>query len=324
MDNGEKYSMARLSRRDFLKLSVMFTGILAIPKSFAEPLARALAASQRLPVVWMEFQDCTGDSESLLRAAHGPDPIQSGVTDPSITSLLLDKISLEYHETLMAPAGSASDKSLSDVIDNYSGQYVCIVEGAIPTANNGVFCTINGRTALSRLQQVTSKARATIALGSCAWDGGLSAAVPNLTGAKGVKDAVPGLANLLALPGCPSNVVNLVASIVYLLTFDQLPERDSLGRPLFAYGSQIHHSCERRVYYEQEKFVRAWGDQGHKQGWCLMHMGCKGPVAYSNCNKVLWNSQTNWPVRAGHGCLGCVEPHFWDTLTPIYTKIVDD
>jgi hydrogenase small subunit len=320
----ESSSLTRLSRRDFLKISMMLTAILAIPKSYADMIAKAMSASVRLPVIWLEFQDCTGDSESFLRAGPGPDAAQKGVTDPSLVSILLDKISLEYHETLMASAGTASEKSLNDVMTKFAGQYVCVVEGAIPTANNGVYCTIRGRTALSMLQEVTAGARATIAMGTCAWDGGLSAAAPNPTGAKGVKDAIPGLANLLALPGCPANVVNMVASFVYLLTFNTLPARDSLGRPLFAYGSQIHHTCERRPFYEQEKFVRAWGDDGHKQGWCLMRMGCKGPVAHSNCNNVLWNGQTNWPVRAGHGCLGCVEPNFWDNLTPIYTKIVDD
>ena len=68
----------------------------------------------------------------------------------------------------------------------------------------------------------------------------------------------------------------------------------------------------------------AWGDEGHRNGWCLYKMGCKGPRTHHNCSEVRWNSGTSWPVRAGHGCIGCTEPNFWDTLSPIYTALPDD
>ena len=41
------------------------------------------------------------------------------------------------------------------------------------------------------------------------------------------------------------NVVNLTATIVHYLTFQELPPRDRLGRPYFAYGKEIHEECER-------------------------------------------------------------------------------
>jgi hydrogenase small subunit len=41
-------------------------------------------------------------------------------------------------------------------------------------------------------------------------------------------------------------------------------------------------------------------------------MGCKGPVAFFNCPTVRWNEGTSWPVAAGHGCIGCALPDFWD------------
>ncbi len=314
----------RLNRRAFLKLCGMLAATLALPVSYTDRIAKALTTAIRPPVIWLEFQDCTGDTESFLRASRRQDPIQSGVTDPSITDLLLDVLSLDYHETIMAPSGAMSEKSLNDTIQNYSGQYICVVEGSIPTANNGVYCTIRGRTALSIAQQVLPGARAVVALGACATDGGLAAALPNFTGAVGVKEAVPGLSNFVALPGCPANVVNIVATIVYLLTFDQLPDRDSTGRPYFAYGEEIHEECERHDFYEEEKFVLAWGDEGHKEGWCLFKMGCKGPGTKHNCPQVKWNDGTCWPVAAGHGCIGCAAPHFWDTLSPFYQPLPDD
>jgi len=41
-------------------------------------------------------------------------------------------------------------------------------------------------------------------------------------------------------------------------------------------------------------------------------MGCKGPLTFSNCPRVRWNQDTSWPVGAGHGCIGCTEPDFWE------------
>jgi len=313
-----------LTRRDFLKFSMLMAGVLALPRSYAGRIAQALAAATRLPVVWLEFQDCTGDSESLLRANQRVDPIQPGVTDPGVTDLLLDFISLEYHETLMASSGANSEKSLADVMQTYPGEYVVVVEGSIPSALNGAYCAIRGRSALSIVREVCAGARAVIGAGSCAFDGGLAAAAPNPTGATGVRGAVPGLTNLVNLPGCPVNVVNLVAVIVHLITFGEMPACDSLGRPYFAYGEDIHEECERHNHYEAERFALAWGDEGHRRGWCLYRLGCKGPATHNNCSRVLWNDGVCWPVRAGHGCAGCSEPHFWDNLTPLYSPLPDD
>jgi hydrogenase small subunit len=289
------------------------TAALALPARYTGRVAQALLAAPRLPLVWLEFQDCTADSESFLRS-H----------DPTVANLLLDIVSLDYHETLMVPAGAASEKSLSGVMASFPGQYVCVVEGSIPTAAGGIHCMIRGQTALSIVRETCSKALATIAVGTCAWDGGLAGALPNPTGAVGVRDAVPGLPNLINLPGCPANVVNLTATLVHWLTFGAWPETDDSGRPMAFYGEEIHEECERHDHYEAERFVMAWGDAGHRQGWCLYRMGCKGPATHHNCPTVKWNEGTCWPIGAGHGCVGCAESHFWDRLSPFYVQLQDD
>ncbi len=326
-DNSEKSfcfaSPAGLSRRNFLKLCGVVASLLALPQGFGSTIAQALAAGPRLPVVWLEFQDCTGDSESFIKAARRTDPLSPGVIDPPIIDLLLDYISVEYHETLMTPSGAQAERSLSDVLQKYPGEFVAVVEGAIPTAADGVYCTIRGRTALSIAREVLPQARAVIAAGTCAFDGGLPAAAPNLTGATGVQGAVLGLSNFVALPGCPANVVNIVATIVHLITFNVLPPCDSAGRPYFAYGDEIHEHCERHNHYEAGRFVRAWGDNGHRNGWCLFKMGCKGPETRHNCPTVKWNDDACWPVAAGHGCVGCAASGFWDRF-PVYQELPDD
>jgi hydrogenase small subunit len=94
-----------------------------------------------------------------------------------------------------------------------------------------------------------------------------------------------------------------------------------MGRPLFAYGQSVHEQCPRRGHFDAGRFVREWGDEGHRRGWCLYRMGCKGPAAHSNCPHVGWNDTTSWPVAAGHPCLACTEPGFWDASAPFYRSM---
>jgi hydrogenase small subunit len=309
----ERLDQYGVSRRQFLKFCGLMTATLALPAHYGSRVARALVSSPRPPIVWLEFQDCTGDTESFLRASQ-----------PGVDELLLDLLSLDYHETLMVPAGLMSEQSLVDTMSNFPGQYLCVVEGSIPTAAGGIHCMIRGRTALSIAQEVCGNALATLAVGTCAFDGGLGAASPNPTAAVGVRDAVPGLHPLINLPGCPANAVNITATIVHFLTFGEWPSTDDEGRPEFAYGEEIHEECERHDHYEHERFVLQWGDEGHNRGWCLLKMGCKGPETHHNCPSVKWNDGTCWPIQAGHGCVGCAEERFWDRMSPFYVPLIDD
>jgi len=132
---------------------------------------------------------------------------------------------------------------------------------------------------------------------------------------------VPGIKNLVNLPACPANVENLTALLVYFLTYKRWPELDSKHRPLFAYGKSIHDNCERRAHFDAGQYVERWGDEGHRTGYCLYKMGCKGPVTYQNCPVVRWNEAANWPIGCGHPCIGCAEPGFWDSMTPFYRHL---
>jgi hydrogenase small subunit len=50
-------------------------------------------------------------------------------------------------------------------------------------------------------------------------------------------------------------------------------------------------------------------------------MGCKGPETHHNCASVRWNDGTNWPIGAGHGCIGCSEPGFFEADSPFYARL---
>ena len=98
-----------------------------------------------------------------------------------------------------------------------------------------------------------------------------------------------------------------------------IPELDSNGRPKMFYGELVHDNCPRLPHFEASEFAPSFDSEEAKKGYCLYELGCKGPVTYNNCPKVLFN-QVNWPVQAGHPCLGCSEPDFWDTMCDIALK----
>lgn len=311
LTDGVWAALARrgVSRRDFLKFCSVMTGALALPPRYTSRIVQALEQTHRPALVWLEFQDCAGNSESALRASH-----------PSFADIVLELLSWNYHEVVMAPSGKAAEKSLHDTVTGERGSYLAVVEGSIPLANNGVYCTIGGRSAIDIAREVCSNAYATIAAGTCAAFGGIPAAAGGVTGAVGVSQALSGL-RLINLSACPMNGANLAATLVHYLTFKELPATDDLGRPLFAHGERIHDHCPRRAHYDAGQFVEEWGDEGHRQGWCLYKMGCKGPATSYNCPQIQWNDATNWPIGVGHGCVGCAQPAFWDTMTPFYRTL---
>ena len=299
-----------VSRRDFLGFCSVMATVLALPKSVGAKMAAAIESTQKPVLVWLEFQDCAGNTESFLRAGR-----------PTVADIVLDTLSVNYHETIMAAAGHQAEQALKQTVDEHHGQYLAVVEGSIPTGANGAYCTIGGRSALDIAREVCGGAAATIAIGTCAAYGGIPAAAPNPTGALGVTDALPELKTVINLPACPANAENFAALVVYYLTFKRWPPLDRYRRPLFAYGKSIHDGCERRAHYDAGQYVEQWGDQGHRLGYCLYKVGCKGPVTFQNCPHVGWNEGTNWPIGCGHPCIGCAEPDFWDKMTPFYAHL---
>ncbi len=297
-----------VSRRDFIKYATLVTSVLGLAPSMVPRVAQAMAARQRPTVIWLHFAECTGCSEALLRTTY-----------PWIDTVVLDILNVAYHETIMAPSGKHAEKSLHEAMKKYKGKYICVCEGAIPTADGGAYGKVGGRTMLEIAREVTSGALATICVGQCASFGGVQAAAPNPTKAKGVGEALG--AKTVNIAGCPPNAINIIATIVHYLLLGRLPALDDNGRPLFAYGQTIHDQCPRRAHYENGEFVKKFGDEGAQKGWCLAEMGCKGPDTYNNCPKVLFNDGTNWPIGAGHPCIGCSEPNFWDTKSPFYEPI---
>ncbi|PKO06454.1 MAG: Ni/Fe hydrogenase [Chloroflexi bacterium HGW-Chloroflexi-3] len=271
--------------------------MLRLGESVQEFLARE-GMSRRDFLKFCSVMACAGCSEAFLRSPS-----------PTAAELVLDVLSVDYHETIMAPSGFQAEKSKEDAIA--AGGYVLVVEGSISTAGVGEYCCVAGKSSRYILEEAAKNAVAVIAIGNCATFGGVPAANPNPTRAVGVWDIVKDKP-VVNIPGCPINPANLTATVVHFLTYGSLPAMDQLNRPLFAFGRRIHDNCERRGHFDAGEFVLEWGDDGHRAGWCLYKMGCKGPTSYHNCPTIRFNDGVNWPIGAGHPCIGCSEPGFWD------------
>ena len=286
------------SRRDFLKFCGYVSAALGLEASQARALVKALDTKPRPPVLWYHFQECTCCSESFIKSSH-----------PIVANILLDRISLDYSQTLQAAAGEQAEAAAAETMKNFPGQYILMAEGSVPTKDGGVYCTIAGRTALDILREAAEKAMAVVAWGSCASNGCVQSSAPNPTGATPIHKLLPKVVNV---PGCPPIAEVMTGVVVHLLAFGRLPQLDSQGRPKAFYSTRIHDSCYRRPYYDAGLFVESFDDEGAKKGYCLYKMGCRGPQTYNSCGIIRWNGSTSYPIQTGAPCIGCSEAGYYD------------
>lgn len=294
-----------ISRRDFMKWAAAMTATLALPSSFVPLTARAAELASKIPVVWLHMAECTGCSESLLRSSS-----------PTIDSIIFDYISLEYHETIMAASGWQAEENLHNALKEHKGKYILMVEGGIPSGESEFYLTIgaHGVTGAQIAREAAEGAMAIFAIGTCSSFGGVQAADPNPTNAMPLSKITN--KPVINVPGCPPSEKNIVGSLLHFILFKTLPALDAYNRPTWAYGLRIHDLCERRGHFDAGEFVQHFGDEGAQNGYCLYKVGCKGPYTFNNCSRLGFNDHTSWPVKAGHGCIGCSEPKFWDTMRP--------
>jgi hydrogenase small subunit len=225
----------------------------------------------------------------------------------------------------MAGAGAPVIEVMVDTSRKKKGGYILIVEGAIPTAKDGIYGVIGEKdgkpmTMQSWVETLAKDALAVIALGSCAAFGGIPAAHPNPTQCRSVGEVLQAKGintPLVNIPGCPPHPDWFVGTVASIL-LSGLPKPEDLDehrRPKAFYGQTIHENCPRRAYYDENKFAKKFGDPG-----CNYELGCRGPITHADCPVRLWNNKVNWCVGGGATCIGCTEPGFFD-IAPLYEKI---
>jgi len=308
----------KLSRRDFIKLTAGSTAALGVALwKFPEFEPLMASALKEVPVLWMQ---CSGDDGCAVSALNTfPTTIEDLVLSEVVSGT---HISLQYQQNVMASQGDMAIQVLNNVS---TGPYALVVEGAVPTNENGIFCTVgeNNGTPIPVQQwvsQLGKNAIATIALGTCASFGGISSTDPNPSGAISVREFFKqqGITTpLINVPGCPPHpdwFVGTLASV--LIGGPTSVEVDDQLRPTAFYSTLIHDQCPLRGQFAAGQFAKKLGDPG-----CMYELGCKGPVTHADCNYRLWNNKTNWCIEANVPCMGCAEVDFPGKLGNCYTPI---
>jgi hydrogenase small subunit len=308
----------KLTRRDFSKLCAGSTAALGMTMfNFPEFDKMFATALTEVPVIWVQAGSDSGCSVSIINAFN-----------PTIQDLLLTDvvpgkhINLRWHQTLMASSGELCMEALDKA--HARGGYVLVIEGTISTKDNGIYCVIgekNGKgiTSLEHLITLSRDAIAVLALGTCASFGGIPAAKPNVTDIKPVDEILEdeGITTpVINLPGCPAHPDWFVGTVASILIggLDSV-ELDSRKRPTAFYGKTNHDQCPRRGQFEAGLFSEKLGEP-----YCLLKLGCKGPVTYADCSDRLWNNKTRWCVESNAPCAGCAHPGFPDEVSPLYEE----
>lgn len=289
-----------VSRRDFLKFCSMTAAWLGLAPAMADDLARALETKPRLPVIWIEGLSCTCCTESFIRSSH-----------PLAKDIILNMISLDYNDALMAASGVQAQQAFDDAVRDNAGNYILAVEGNAPFGYDGMYCIDGGRPWLEKLEKGAKSAKAVVAWGTCASWGCIQSARPNPTSVKPVAQIIHNKP-VVKIPGCPPIPEVMSALVAYVVAFERLPELDAQGRFAAFYGQHVHDQCVRRAHFDAGEFVEEWDDDGARKGYCLYKMGCKGPTTYNACPNTRWNDGVSYPIESGHPCLGCSEQDFFD------------
>lgn len=252
-----------------------------------------------MKLIWLETDGCSGNIISFLDAQK-----------PGAASVLFEMADLVYSNSLMAACGESAMEQLFDTLDK---EFILIIEGAIPVAEGGIYTIIGsygGRsyTALEIVKLLGGFAKYVISLGTCASYGGISAAAPNPTLCRSVKDVLG--YETIKLPLCPINP-GILSGILYNLINFGVPAVDNENRPDEIYGITIHDRCPRRSYFDKGIFAKDPGEIT-----CMFKLGCSGPKTRSDCPIRRWNGTEMWPIGASTPCIGCANKGFPDGTQP--------
>jgi hydrogenase small subunit len=306
---GEQMKSMVFTRRQFLKLTMgaaASLGISSIP--MADQLLGDDSRSVKPAVVWMEAQDCTGCTESVLSCLT-----------PDLRDVILDVIALRYHETIMAGTGHVAEGALDAAITE--GGYVLVVEGSFPAADER-YLNIAGHSLESKFVQAANSAAVILAVGACAAYGGIPrAGVPNGQGVEYYMNKYNINKTLINLPGCPVHPAWFFDTVLDYLAGNSIP-LDQYKRPLKHFARKVHDTCHRRPHYDVGNYLYDW-NKASERHFCLLMKGCKGPETHADCPTIKWNDGVNWCGENNAPCAGCTEPKFYEDFSPLYVGTVE-
>jgi hydrogenase small subunit len=286
---------------------------------------------EKIHVVWLPGQACTGCTVSFLNATH-----------PSVVDLLTGFIpqaagvTLDYHQTIMLHWGEQALEAIKAAEEGKLEPFVLVLEGAIPDESiaektGGFWCVIgeeDGKpvTFTDRLDKLAKNAAVIVSAGTCASFGGIPSGKPNPTGAKGALDyfgrdwksklGIP----IINVPGCPVMGEHLAETLTHAVLavrgYLPLPELDEEHRPTYLFGRTAHENCPRAGLFADGKNSHEFGEP-----YCMGLLGCKGPISHCDVPKRGFVEGVGGCPSMGSPCIGCTEPEFPDPpFSPFLSK----
>ncbi|HET7831778.1 MAG TPA: HupU protein [Gallionella sp.] len=268
--------------------------------------------TEPLNLLWLQSGGCGGCTISLLNADC------SNVFE----TLAASGIRLLWHPSLSEESAQEARRIIDDCANGMTRLDILCVEGAVlcgPDGSGAFHRRTGGDTMMALIERLASVAHHTVAVGSCAAFGGMTAAGCNPADASGLQfeaDAPGGLLGrdyrgkaglpVINIAGCPTHP-NWVIETLAALAGGLLRESglDAFQRPRLYADHLVHHGCTRNEYYEFKASAQKPSDLG-----CLMeNMGCKATQAHADCNVRLWNGEGSC-TRGGYACISCTDPGF--------------
>ena len=256
---------------------------------------------------WLQSGGCGGDSMSVL-----------GLESPEFIDLLdMLNIHILWHPSLSNISPLEHQRLIDKIISGSQQLDILCVEGAVirGPGGTGMYDTFNHKPKKDLIDALAKQARYVIAVGTCASYGGITAAgAMEATGLQFLRMEKGGFLGedfvsksglpVINLPGCPCHS-EVVAGALASLSYGKPIELNQYNAPLQWFGLLVHQGCNRNEYHEYRVEESDFGEKG-----CLFfHMGCKGPLTYGPCNKLLWNRRSS-KTRVGVPCSGCTRPDF--------------
>jgi hydrogenase small subunit len=260
-----------------------------------------------MTVYWMQNGGCGGDTFSLLN-----------VESPDLAELIdLGGLDILFHPSLSDLTPREHIELVDAMIAGEQELDVLCLEGSVirGPGGTGMFDTWNGRPKKDIVWELAQRAKYVLAVGTCAAYGGVTAVgETESTGIQFHREKLGGFlgANfrthagnpVINLPGCPCHGEALLGTLGHISAGD-VPSLNEFNAPKEWFGLLVHQGCVRGEYHEYRVEEREFGERG-----CLFFfLGCRGPMAYGPCNKLLWNRR-NTKTRVGMPCFGCTEPTF--------------
>jgi Ni,Fe-hydrogenase I small subunit len=215
------------------------------------------------------------------------------------------------------------------IVSGKTRMSVFVVEGAVSPEPEPAGGKSGGTKSIQeRIAALAHAADYTLAVGTCASFGGLSAAGGNPRRASGLQFLRREAGGLLGkefrsrsgfpvinIPGCPAHP-DWMRDALGALVHDRLTtgDLDAYNRPRMFYSKLAHHACPRNEYYE----FKASAEEYSQQGCLFENLGCKGTLCESDCNERLWLARTGSCPRGGFPCLSCTSPDFPEGFAPFF------